>query len=478
MIKLILKVFFISTFLCCLIIGCNKSSYDIEIHPEAGKSFLNIENEGFKVSLEAIEPPQSQIGVWRVYSGEHGRFEDENDPKSVFYGEPGEIYLLGWEVSHGGDYKVSEINVSFKPLSPVVYSNIGDTIHNNISMYLEAKAPQFGATGKWEIIDGGLGSINYADSSDAQFIGVEDERYTLRWSLSYGSKKEYQEFSFRTDTLRAQAGDDRLDVVTSSDEKKFCNMEGYLPAGATGRWRIIKGSDGIIHSANHGSSIFEAVADTTYALEWAVQLGEIEVLDTVQIRFRGKWGMWTDQRDGQSYRYTEVDGKQWMADNFNYAYKSGAGSWYYGHAERSVIKAGHALESEQERKLHGRLYTWQEAYEATPEGWRLPTNQDITDLLNYYGGAFFAGEALLEGGKAGTEFIYSGFLDLQSSGDVALRNVFDHQDILGIYWTGTYDSVTGLSTVYSFDVDAKQPGGGYYPPGYTACSVRYIRDIK
>ena len=74
-----------------------------------------------------------------------------------------------------------------------------------------------------------------------------------------------------------------------------------------------------------------------------------------------------DGRDGRLYHYTTAAGLDWMAENLAYA---GKGYSYY--------------DSEVLDDLFGRYYTWGEAQESCPEGWRLPTNEEFLAFNNAY----------------------------------------------------------------------------------------------
>ncbi|NLZ19961.1 MAG: hypothetical protein GXY24_06830 [Bacteroidales bacterium] len=71
----------------------------------------------------------------------------------------------------------------------------------------------------------------------------------------------------------------------------------------------------------------------------------------------------TDARDGREYYRIEAGGNTWMRENL--AWK-GAGSPYIGCASMTDI--------------FGHYYTWDEAMQACPEGWRLPADADWTAL--------------------------------------------------------------------------------------------------
>jgi len=272
-----------------VILGCNKDAVEeIYLNPDAGASFLDIENDGYKVSLGARPVDDDQIGTWKIYKGEYGRFDNVNDPNTTFHGEPGEVYQLGWEVSQGKEYKADVISVTFKPLNPVLKTIAQDTIHNNISLYLKAAPAKFGALGTWSITNGENARIENQNNENAEFVGVEFSDYTIKWTLSYGSKAVSEEFSFTTDEFNAFAGIDNLDILTERDAEKFYNLDAFLPAGALGEWSILEGEEGNIYNNDNAKSLFKGNPDEKYALRWEVNLDGRASIDTLNIRFRGK----------------------------------------------------------------------------------------------------------------------------------------------------------------------------------------------
>ena len=73
----------------------------------------------------------------------------------------------------------------------------------------------------------------------------------------------------------------------------------------------------------------------------------------------------TDARDDREYYAIEAGGNTWMRENL--AWK-GAGRPYF---ECAAMK-----------DVFGHYYTWEEAVQACPEGWRLPTDADWTALAD------------------------------------------------------------------------------------------------
>jgi len=460
--------------------SCRKDDVEIILTPDAGSSFLNIENDGYCVTLTAEPAPEGQKGTWRIYMGENGRFDDEHDSHSKFYGEPGETYLLGWELSAGDNYKAATINVSFKPLLPVVITQMPDTLHNNISVWLEAEAAKFGAKGVWEIVAGDGAHIVNPDSSRAAFIGAENSDCTVKWKLTYGSKEASVDLSFHTDTLRADAGVDDLDITTFTpvEDTKYYNMSAYLPAGATGEWNIFDGSGATVYVDDDPYSAFEGRADTVYTLTWKVTIDQFESVDTLKLRFRGKWGMWVDKRDNQAYRYVRIGDLEWMADNFNYAapWTQYGRTFYYGQSARADILDGHPVETEEEKKFYGRLYNYYAAIESMPEGWRLPSRKEFIELHTLLGGEFYFFEKVIVGGETGLDINFGGAMSYSYT-DINRRDFFYAQEKQGVYLTSFYSTKDWTTLVVLYN---KSGGfsGARLPAFYMLSSVRYVRDVK
>jgi uncharacterized protein (TIGR02145 family) len=93
-------------------------------------------------------------------------------------------------------------------------------------------------------------------------------------------------------------------------------------------------------------------------------------------------GTFTDNRDGQKYKWVKIGNQFWMAENLNY-YTSG--TWSYNNQTSNDA-------------LYGRYYTWYTAKTICPVGWHLPSDTEWTELTNYLGGESVAGGKLKETG--------------------------------------------------------------------------------
>lgn len=85
-----------------------------------------------------------------------------------------------------------------------------------------------------------------------------------------------------------------------------------------------------------------------------------------------------DPRDGKSYRTVNIGKQQWMVDNLNFK------------TDNSYCLDDDLFNCNK----YGRLYTWDEAIEVCPDGWRLPTKVDFETLVATAGGESVAARKL------------------------------------------------------------------------------------
>jgi len=85
-----------------------------------------------------------------------------------------------------------------------------------------------------------------------------------------------------------------------------------------------------------------------------------------------------DSKDKQTYKTVTIGKQTWMAQNLNYQTDS---SWCFENKANNC-------------KKYGRLYDWKTAVTVCPVGWKLPSNQEWTVLVDYLGGREIAGKKL------------------------------------------------------------------------------------
>jgi uncharacterized protein (TIGR02145 family) len=137
--------------------------------------------------------------------------------------------------------------------------------------------------------------------------------------------------------------------------------------------------------------------------------------------------LFTDGRDGKTYRTVVIGGKTWMGENLNYQPQTGK-SWCSDNEESNCNK-------------YGRLYDWKTAKKACPSGWHLPSRAEWDGLVGAAGGETTAGKKLMStsgwnGNGNGTDAY--GFSALPGGG----RNTdggFNYAGGSGCWWTATED---------------------------------------
>lgn len=176
-------------------------------------------------------------------------------------------------------------------------------------------------------------------------------------------------------------------------------------------------------------------------------------------------GIFTDSRDGKTYK-TIIIGKQtWMTKNL--AYKTTSGCWAYNNDQSNLA-------------TYGYLYVWETLKNVCPSGWHMPTNSEWKALTDYLGGMEVAGSKLKE-----TNTIHwkspnigatneSGFTALPG-GYRTIDGLFRYIGNIGAWWTSdAYDETYAWSWLLSFDgTDAKNSGKLFKTSGY---SVRCVKD--
>lgn len=147
-----------------------------------------------------------------------------------------------------------------------------------------------------------------------------------------------------------------------------------------------------------------------------------------------EYGELNDPRDGKTYKIVTVDilleggvtvKRTWMAENLAYEVPD---SFCYKN-ESAYCEA------------YGRLYTFQAAQQACPDGWHVPTIGEWSLLFQTYGGIHKSGVALQKDGESGLNLILGGF------GDPG--RVFKNIGISGNYWDAEKksDNTSGLVSV-------------------------------
>jgi uncharacterized protein (TIGR02145 family) len=192
---------------------------------------------------------------------------------------------------------------------------------------------------------------------------------------------------------------------------------------------------------------------------------------------KGKAGdenTFTDSRDGQVYKTVKIGSQVWMAQNLNYA----PGGECLGGDKKNCAK-------------FGRLYTWESAQEAVPQGWHLPSVEEWETLINFAGGFDEAGKKLKakdgSWGESGGSDDY-GFAALPGGAGRTggLSHYFGSMGVSGgVWWTssvsqeeGSDGNETVLVQMYDdYDENANSVNIAYDYKN-VAFSVRLVKDAQ
>lgn len=144
-------------------------------------------------------------------------------------------------------------------------------------------------------------------------------------------------------------------------------------------------------------------------------------------------GTFTDPRDGRVYQTITFQNKKgdatiqrtWFAENAKFVTKD---SYCYKDTEAYCEK-------------FGRLYNYEAANEACPDGWHVPTIKEWNHLFTFFGGRHEAGQHLFEGEASDMHMLYGGF------GEPG--HVFKDITVSGNWWDNELkgDSKAGIITL-------------------------------
>ncbi len=179
-------------------------------------------------------------------------------------------------------------------------------------------------------------------------------------------------------------------------------------------------------------------------------------------------GTFLDVRDNQTYRWVQIGGQVWMAQNLNY--KVPKSSWCY--LNDSIF----CLE-------YGRLYNWSSANSVCPQGWHLPSNEEWTKLTNVLGSQ--AGDMLKEndtlhwlppndGATVGYAFFNARAAGSRCDLDLGTKSYADIKKF-AMYWSSTKKSSQKAQSrflYYRYDNLSIKENSIYY--GF---SVRCIKNL-
>ena len=183
---------------------------------------------------------------------------------------------------------------------------------------------------------------------------------------------------------------------------------------------------------------------------WNV-LSETDLLFKPNIIFRlslePKYGILSDNRDGNNYRTVKIGNQIWMAENLNYN-----------------VKGSECINCSN----NGRFYNYNQAEQACPDGWILPKGSDFKLLLGNLN-KYNLFESLILGGNSGFNALLIGFKDYQGG-------YYDSK--FASFWASHYVFPTGPSPEGCLFLQGGKDKGVYLSRNEGGLSRYSVRCIK
>ncbi len=169
-------------------------------------------------------------------------------------------------------------------------------------------------------------------------------------------------------------------------------------------------------------------------------------------------GEYTDERDGNTYGWVRIGDLEWMTSNLKYCPKAPyyeCEYYLFGLTWPLTVRSYYLdIDFEADYEEYGNFYTWEEACEVAPEGWRLPTDEDWKKLEMALGMSAKAADS--EGWRGSQEAILlcqgedGTGLAFQLSGEVADMDPWSTSLVLcfvgeyGYFWSASEVQDNGL----------------------------------
>ena len=187
--------------------------------------------------------------------------------------------------------------------------------------------------------------------------------------------------------------------------------------------------------------------------------GEVWNFSTIDLNF----STLTDSRDAQIYSTIEIGSKWWMAENLNLEIDD---SYCYDEDSESC-------------NSYGRLYSWDAAINACPDGWHLPSKSEFEDLIEFLGGSDVAGGKLKDYENNKWRSPNAGAVNTSGFGAMPAgmrygEDVYSGQNYYAHFFTSTeFDEGEAFSVMLAYDY--KKTFIYNYKKKY-AVSIRCVQD--
>ncbi|MBI9061813.1 MAG: hypothetical protein JEZ14_07475 [Marinilabiliaceae bacterium] len=298
--------------------------------------------------------------------------------------------------------------------------------------------------------------INLTNTSTREAINfIKDGDILVKYGRwNYNSSND---FSFLVEESNRLESDEKNIAIIRLPDKKL--IEIIMPKGKMGlRFQSIYLTQDEYERIN---SIQRPIAQDTRSIS------------NVDIDFYSKSGVFVDKRDNKTYKWVKFNKLIWMVDNL--AYKPQEGEfWPYRDRSSNVSKYGY-------------FYNWEAAYANCPEGWRLPTWQELSDFMLQYGVIAYSGdntEFEKKFGEYNPRNSHSTFENLTNDlrVNIPVLDAVDNKNIRTMFWTKDLDETKERAYAIYWRpidqyIDYNTVHFSSYPLNFLGF-CRYVKEVK
>lgn len=397
----------------------------IEAHPDKDWEFISTHD--IKSKLNVINSFHTFVIVDACFSG--SLFVNY---RSVKFGDETKKSRLGLSASHSGERALDGTPGQHSPFAQVLLKKLKENQENlsvnDLASEVIKEVKRITQQKQTPVFR----ALDLSGDDLGQFIFRIKENEESFWSICLAKPTMVTFSNFLQKFPQGRYANEALNQLQKLESKEFKIWDTAEKSNLISNYILY------IQQFPQGKYAEEARIRIQFLEDQHIYLDQLSIsLEPVEtnLSINKHFGQYTDRRDGQIYRTINLGGLTWFVENLNYETQSG--SWIYDDTTQSPG--------------HGRLYTWEVAQIACPQGWRLPTVSDWRKLLKGFKGREF-------------EVLTNREFNIRLGGYRNLSGVFQDINRNGYYWSSTESGSTScwgyifnddLSKIYHEQVDKK-----------------------
>lgn len=283
----------------------------------------------------------------------------------------------------------------------------------------------------WEFGDGDISMLQNPSHTYNQ-----PGEYTVSLTVNkpnYDPDTETKEYYIDVDSDEPPTADFYAD--TTSGIAPVCIVNFFDQSTNATIWMWTFGDGGISNQQNPSHTYIDA-GEFTVTLYVSNASGVTDTETKEFYIYVSEGESFTDPRDGQTYYIRDIGSQRWFIENLNY--ETTSSSWYDNNSANG--------------DLYGRLYNWDDALTACPEGWHLPSDDEWKILEMHLGMSQSDADSqgIRNSGDVGLKMkSTSGWDDLNGTnssgfsaypGGYSYYQDFGYLGTIGTFWTATETS--------------------------------------